>query len=216
MTNYPDIGPVHLGEGFDAGTTGDYIGALDDVIVRAKVDALLALVIDRHEGDIDRAGFRRVGRKARIGQNHELHGNAKLLREFICEIDRDAMRPAIGTLDGEESRQCRRENDADPEAAGGNEFFDSGSFVAGRSEAGIGSAGDRRSKQLMAHRAPINLTGRSLLGASRPARAQMCTSTRSSAATSRRNPQDAKPLWLSSKSVAILPAPIVSLPQRHT
>ena len=42
-----------------------HVGALAEHVVRPERDALLALLVDRHEGDIDLAGFERVGRRAR-------------------------------------------------------------------------------------------------------------------------------------------------------
>src|SRR5262245_3608608 len=51
------IRPVDLGDRLDAGGGAGEIGAFDHEIGRPEVDALLALLVDRHEADVDRAGF---------------------------------------------------------------------------------------------------------------------------------------------------------------
>lgn len=135
----PDLRPIDLGEGFDPGSTGDHIGALDQAIVRAEVDALLAFVVNRHEGYIDRAGFQCVGHQARIGHDQELRSNAKLLRELTGEVDGDAARPAILILDGEEGGRRRRVNDAGSELSGGSEFFHCCCLGVGAGHVGIAS-----------------------------------------------------------------------------
>src|SRR6202040_3019156 len=54
-TGYRDVRAIYLLHGLDSGGPGDKECALDEEIGRTERDSLFALVIDGHEGDIDRA-----------------------------------------------------------------------------------------------------------------------------------------------------------------
>ena len=61
----------------DARGGGDEIGALDDEIGRAEIDALPALLIDRGEADIDPSGCRGLGQFGRRRRDEELDLDAE-------------------------------------------------------------------------------------------------------------------------------------------
>src|SRR5262245_25852112 len=88
-----------------------------------EIDPLLALLVHRHEGDVDRSRCGRVGDQPGIGYDHELDRHAERPRQGVPQVDRDAARLSARILDDEEGGRCRRENDADPESAGGYELL---------------------------------------------------------------------------------------------
>jgi len=99
------------------------IGAFDHEIGRPEVDAVLALLVDGHESDIDRAGFGRVGDQAGVRCEHELQRYAELFCKLPGKIDGNAVRLAVCILDDEEGGSGGREDDPDAQLAGGDELF---------------------------------------------------------------------------------------------
>ena len=128
--DHPHAGAVDLVDGLRRRGGGHHVGALAQHVVRPERDALLALLVHRHERDVDIAGFERVDGKPGIGKQHGLDRHVELLAQRVREIGGDAARLVV-LLHDEEDRHRGREHERDAQLAGGIEFFH-GTLVGGR------------------------------------------------------------------------------------
>ena len=80
-----------------------------------EVELLLALVVDRHEGDIPGAGGPGLGQGAGVGISHPLHRHPELGPQRRAEIGTDALGPRRSGRDRHVAgarRQTGRDSDA--------------------------------------------------------------------------------------------------------
>src|SRR3984885_12943382 len=118
-----DLATVDVRKRLDGGRASDEIGAFDHKIGWTKIDARSALVVRRHEPDVDCPGTAGIRQFAGGCYNDDLDGYAKRLCKRDTEVEGDAMNIA-GSVLGNENRGGRRSVcDAYSELARRNELL---------------------------------------------------------------------------------------------
>jgi hypothetical protein len=118
-----DARAVEIGVRPERGLLAHEAGALGEKEGRPEIDALPALLIDRHEGHVDSARLGRIRQLAGIRHDHELDRHLQLCGERFAEIHGHSVRPAIALQDHEERRGGGRKHHADPQPAGGRDLL---------------------------------------------------------------------------------------------